>query len=452
MTQNRKNPPGFNEEIFRQALEDDAKTAPSPATKKPEADRPVAATTVSAETNAASGKTSENSQNKAVADTRTDQPPSSQSGSDRFSWLAMIVIGLSILGFSASNWMTNNKVEALSKKITALEARLDQPRLAGDSDSDLTAVWLQDVAEEISSGDDAVVSEDEMSAEAMARRVAGSLKAEAVIPDKPEPLESVKAVPETPVAVKAEPNRPQTVATAMPAATSPELKSVKRPPPPAATGEIHTLAGSVQKYVLAPVGNGRSAPDTQSRVMAKLKKGMTVTALLRQGSWYQVQLDDGTKVWAHQSIFGRPPLTLPANNAFRAGAKKQGQASVPEPPPETMAVIESLAVEKDAGIKALAVGPEVRSVGTLPASAASDNRKRGWAVYLTSLKSEEIADRELARLQSQGIQAEKHIAMVRGEKYFQLRTGQFEKTEEALARMRQVAAKVGYKDAWIARR
>ncbi len=339
MTQNHRNPPGFNAEIFRQALEDDAETSPTPA--EPEADRSVAVAPagVSAEISTVSENRNKSPEKQAMADTHADQ--AAETGSDRFSWLAMIIIGLSIIAFSVSNWMTNNRVEALTGKVAALEARLDQVPLSDvnvDSDSDSTAAWLQDVAEEINSGDEKSVSKDTVPVELPPNKEDSDPKVVADVPEKPEPFVSQL-------------NADTAVHSAVVAT---EQKSVRRSLPLAASGEILKLSGSVQKYVLAPVGNGREAPDTNSRVVVRLKKGTTVKAMLRQGEWYQIQLGDGTNAWSHQSIFGPPPLSLPADKGSGSKAEKQGEAHASGQNSETLAVTGLMAAEKNLKPEALA--------------------------------------------------------------------------------------------------
>lgn len=54
--------------------------------------------------------------------------------------------------------------------------------------------------------------------------------------------------------------------------------------------------------VLVTVGLVREQPKTQSRVIAKIRKGDIVLALANRGEWYAIEIKDGSLGWAHQSI------------------------------------------------------------------------------------------------------------------------------------------------------
>ena len=85
------------------------------------------------------------------------------------------------------------------------------------------------------------------------------------------------------------------------------------------------------------------------------------------------------------------------------------------------------------------------------ASPASTSAKKGkgWNVVLMSLKNEEMAERELAALKKNGVQAEIHAVKVKGTIYHQLRLGWFEQKDDALQYIKDVVKDLGYKDAWI---
>jgi cell division septation protein DedD len=86
-----------------------------------------------------------------------------------------------------------------------------------------------------------------------------------------------------------------------------------------------------------------------------------------------------------------------------------------------------------------------------PPKPVSRNKDRGWNIIIMSLKNEAMADSELAALLKNGQQAEKHTVKVHGETFHQLRTGRFERKEDALAYIKNVIKGLGYKDAWIGR-
>jgi len=73
----------------------------------------------------------------------------------------------------------------------------------------------------------------------------------------------------------------------------------------------------------------------------------------------------------------------------------------------------------------------------------------GWIVNLIILANEKSADRELEKLRKGGIQAEKHPIRMRGKVMYQLRAGGFSGMADARAFIRDIAARVGYKDAWL---
>ncbi|ATX78560.1 Sporulation related domain-containing protein [Mariprofundus aestuarium] len=93
----------------------------------------------------------------------------------------------------------------------------------------------------------------------------------------------------------------------------------------------------------------------------------------------------------------------------------------------------------------------VKSAKPIPEAAKSAAREKGegWSVVLMSLKSEEMADRELAALLKSGHKAEKHMVKVRGETYYQLRMGWFAQKDDAHAYIKNVITGMGYKDVWI---
>ena len=83
------------------------------------------------------------------------------------------------------------------------------------------------------------------------------------------------------------------------------------------------------------------------------------------------------------------------------------------------------------------------------AKPASRKKGRGWNIILMTLKNETMADREVATLLKSGVQTEKHAVEVHGETLHELRTGRFEKINDARAYIKNVISGLGYKDAWI---
>jgi|GEM_PF-2363359 len=64
-------------------------------------------------------------------------------------------------------------------------------------------------------------------------------------------------------------------------------------------------------YVIKPLCNVRSAPDTESAVVAQVKKGQAVRYLERVGDWYWVELRDGTRGWIHRMLVTTPDHRMP---------------------------------------------------------------------------------------------------------------------------------------------
>ena len=96
-------------------------------------------------------------------------------------------------------------------------------------------------------------------------------------------------------------------------------------------------------------------------------------------------------------------------------------------------------------------GKKTESLKPKIAKPASYKKSQGWNIILTSLKNEANADRELAALQGIGMQVEKHAVKVRGETFYQLRTGWFKQKDDALAYIKNVISSKGYKGAWARR-
>ena len=83
------------------------------------------------------------------------------------------------------------------------------------------------------------------------------------------------------------------------------------------------------------------------------------------------------------------------------------------------------------------------------AAPISGNKGQNWNIALISLKSKERADREIATLLKNGIQAEKYMVEVNGETFYQLRTGGFEQIDDARAYIKNVITDLGYGSAWV---
>ncbi len=73
--------------------------------------------------------------------------------------------------------------------------------------------------------------------------------------------------------------------------------------------EIETVAGAVPFGVplslkVVTNSNVREGPGLSFRVLTTLKSGAPVTAHSHKGKWVQVQLEDGTRGWIHQTLVG----------------------------------------------------------------------------------------------------------------------------------------------------
>lgn len=66
-----------------------------------------------------------------------------------------------------------------------------------------------------------------------------------------------------------------------------------------------------------------------------------------------------------------------------------------------------------------------------------------------SLKNGEMADRELAALQGNGVRVEKQTVQVNGETFYQLRAGWFARKDEALQYRKRLITDLGYEGAWV---
>ena len=102
MMPEENNPPGFDEELLRHGLDEDAGDL-NADTRKAE---------------------------------QVQGSPGDPAKSSRFVPLAMVVVILSLVGFTVSNWMIRQQVEELTEQIEMIEARLDQAtNMAADRDA-----------------------------------------------------------------------------------------------------------------------------------------------------------------------------------------------------------------------------------------------------------------------------------------------------------------------------
>jgi len=98
-------------------------------------------------------------------------------------------------------------------------------------------------------------------------------------------------------------------------------------------------------------------------------------------------------------------------------------------------------------------GRDVEKSVTVVAEKPRIKKKKGrggWIVNLIILANEKSADRELEKLREGGIQAEKRPIRIRGKMMYQLRADGFAGMADARAFIRDIAARAGYKDAWLA--
>jgi cell division septation protein DedD len=124
-------------------------------------------------------------------------------------------------------------------------------------------------------------------------------------------------------------------------------------------------------------------------------------------------------------------------------------ASPVSPKAEETEVADKVAAKKISEITEQAGATKQETAMPEAAKPAHLKEGRGWNIVLISLKNEAIADRELAALLKRGHQVEKYTVKVHGETFHQLRTGWFEQKDDALADLKKVISRLGYKDAWI---
>lgn len=139
------------------------------------------------------------------------------------------------------------------------------------------------------------------------------------------------------------------------------------------------------------------------------------------------------------------PADMPA--AKIASPEKQ-ETTQKTPAAELSAASGAAAVQATPAVeKAVAKNNEPPKQKTAETEAGRNGQ--GWNVVLMSLKNEDMANKELARLKGKGIQAEKHTVKVKGVTYHQLRAGWFERKDEALLYIKNTITELGYRDAWI---
>ena len=71
--------------------------------------------------------------------------------------------------------------------------------------------------------------------------------------------------------------------------------------------------------IVTPMGNIRSEPGIQGKVVARLEYGSLVVALGRQGNWFRIRLPDNREAWAYKTI------VAPAINEADKGAQISGR-------------------------------------------------------------------------------------------------------------------------------
>ena len=71
----------------------------------------------------------------------------------------------------------------------------------------------------------------------------------------------------------------------------------------ASTAWVHNSVFAPRLQVAVDLGNIRSEPDSNGKIVTRLKKGAYVTKMGQKKDWYKVKLDSGTTAWAHSSIF-----------------------------------------------------------------------------------------------------------------------------------------------------
>jgi len=141
-----------------------------------------------------------------------------------------------------------------------------------------------------------------------------------------------------------------------------------------------------------------------------------------------------------------------AIDALKQTAEASATSSGGAPKPEILAAAPAetaVPVKKDQASKETVQQP--RQQAQPAAKPAPGKTASGWTVVLMSLKNEAMADEELAALLGKGVRVEKHTVQVKGETYHQLRAGQFEQKDAAIAYSKEVAGSLGYKEAWVSR-
>ncbi|PJA31310.1 MAG: hypothetical protein CO187_10080, partial [Zetaproteobacteria bacterium CG_4_9_14_3_um_filter_53_7] len=98
------------------------------------------------------------------------------------------------------------------------------------------------------------------------------------------------------------------------------------PVEPVAEPEIKEVVVTMPELtVTADVANVRREGSSSAAVVARLKQGDVVEQTGEQGDWYQIRLSDGSRAWAHHSLFA-------AESALTANKQASGvEASIPMP-------------------------------------------------------------------------------------------------------------------------
>ena len=90
-----------------------------------------------------------------------------------------------------------------------------------------------------------------------------------------------------------------------PVVASTRVRGKKKPVTSTQTKPVQTTAnrGEVRLNVAVTIGNIRSEPTLQGKVIYKLKKGATVTRLAERDGWYKIRLQNGSIAWGYHTIF-----------------------------------------------------------------------------------------------------------------------------------------------------
>jgi len=133
-------------------------------------------------------------------------------------------------------------------------------------------------------------------------------------------------------------------------------------PEPAAGPEIKEAVIILPELtVTADVANARSEASSSAAVVTRLKQGDVVEMTGEQGDWYLVGLPDGSKAWAHHSLFAGKTDPEPALTA-----KQVSDVEALMPTPALVAPVATEVIEA----KVLTVTVKLGNVRSEPNSAA----------------------------------------------------------------------------------